>query len=84
MKKLLPGRGLRMAYDADEPEYTPDQLNLIKSQYQNSDQDPTAMQMTGARSPGRGLRTAYDADEPEYTPDQLNLIKSQYQNSTKR
>jgi len=31
----LPGRGLRAAYNADEPEYTPAQLNLIKSQRQN-------------------------------------------------
>lgn len=30
-----PGRGLRAAYNADEPEYTPAQLNLIKSQCQN-------------------------------------------------
>lgn len=30
-----PGRGLRAAYNADEPEYTPAQLNLIKSQRQN-------------------------------------------------
>lgn len=35
MKKLVPGRGLRAAYTADEPEYTPAQLNLIKSQRQN-------------------------------------------------
>ena len=79
-----PGRGLRAAYNADEPEYTPAQLNLIKSQYQNSAQDPTTIQTTGARSPGRGLRAAYSVDEPEYTPAQLNLIKSQYQNSTER
>ena len=30
-----PGRGLRAAHNADEPEYTPAQLNLIKSQRQN-------------------------------------------------
>ena len=79
-----PGRGLRAAYNADEPEYTPAQLNLIKSQYQSSAQDSTAIQTTGARSPGRGLRAAYSVDEPEYTPAQLNLIKSQYQNSTEK
>ncbi len=84
MKKLVPGRGLRAAYTADEPEYTPAQLNLIKSQYQNPVQDSTAMRMAGSRSPGRGLRAAYTADEPEYTPAQLNLIKSQRQNPTER
>ena len=84
MKKLLLGRGLRAAYNADEPEYTPAQLNLIKSQYQNPAQEPTAIQMTESRSPGRGLRAAYNADEPEYTPAQLNLIKSQYQNPAEK
>ena len=80
MKKLLPGRGLRVAYNADEPEYTPAQLELIKSQYQN----PAVRQKTASRLPGRGLRAAYNADEPEYTPAQLELIKSQRRNSTER
>ena len=80
MKKLLPGRGLRAAYNADEPEYTPAQLELIKSQYQN----PAVRQRTASRLPGRGFRAAYNADEPEYTPAQLELIKSQRQNSTER
>ena len=75
-----PGRGLRTAYNADEPEYTPAQLNLIKSQRQN----PTVRQRTASRPPGHGLRAAYNADEPEYTPAQLNLIKSQRQNPTER
>ncbi len=75
-----PGRGLRAAYNADEPEYTPAQLNLIKSQRQN----PTVRQRAASRPPGRGLRAAYNADEPEYTPAQLNLIKSQRQNPTER
>ncbi len=75
-----PGRGLRAAYNADEPEYTPAQLNLIKSQRQN----PTVRQRTASHPPGRGLRAAYNADEPEYTPAQLNLIKSQRQNPTER
>ena len=75
-----PGRGLRAAYNADEPEYTPAQLNLIKSQRQN----PTVRQRTASRPPGHGLRAAYNADEPEYTPAQLNLIKSQRQNPTER
>ena len=74
------GRGLRAAYNADEPEYTPAQLNLIKSQRQN----PTVRQRTASRPLGRGLRAAYNADEPEYTPAQLNLIKSQRQNPTER
>ena len=76
----LPGRGLRSAYNADEPEYTPAQLDLINSQYQNPAQGTAALQMTGERPPGRGLRSAYNADEPEYTPAQLDLINSQYQN----
>jgi uncharacterized protein (DUF1778 family) len=75
-----PGRGLRAAYNADEPEYTTAQLNLIKSQRQN----PTVRQRTASRPPGRGLRAAYNADEPEYTTAQLNLIKSQRQNPTER
>ena len=79
-----PGRGLRAAYNADEPEYTPAQLDLIKSQYQNPAQDAPAIQLTGSRPPGRGLRAAYNADEPEYTQAQLNLIKSQRQNPTER
>ena len=80
----LPGRGLRSAYNADEPEYTPAQLDLIKSQYQNPTQDAPAIQMTGSHPPGRGLRSAYNTDEPEYTPAQLDLIKSQYQNPAER
>jgi hypothetical protein len=75
-----PGRGLRAAYNADEPEYTTAQLNLIKSQRQN----PTVRQRTASRPPGRGLRAAYSVDEPEYTTAQLNLIKSQRQNPTVR
>ncbi len=80
----LPGRGLRSAYNTDEPEYTSDQLDLIKSQYQNATQDTPLIQLTGSRPPGRGLRSAYNTDEPEYTPDQLDLIKSQYQDPAER
>ncbi len=75
----LLGRGLRTASNTDEPEYTPAQLDLINSQYQDSAQDAVALQRDGATSPGRMLRTASNADEPEYTPAQLDLINSQYQ-----
>ena len=76
----LPGRGLRAAYNPDEPEYTPAQLSLIKSQYQ----DPAEKQMAESSLPGRGLRAAYNVDGPEYTPAQLSLIKSQYQDPAEK
>ena len=76
----LPGRGLRTVSNADEPEYTPAQLSLIKSQYQ----DPAERQMAESSLPGRGLRAASNVDEPEYTPAQLSLIKSQYQDPAEK
>ena len=80
----LPGRGFRTTSNTDEPEYTPAQLDLINSQYQDPAQDAVSLQMAGASPPGRGLRTASNADELEYTPAQLDLINSQYQDPAEK